>query len=153
MLAMENAKAKTGAKRMTGGTTRSKSDPLFKHVGALADFSSALISLAQAAPDRMTMSQGVFFLLAAGADLAGRPTTFTEIRETAGPSINRSMHTTYKVLLDEPLERVDAPRQKCLGWLQRHTNPLNGREKFLTLTPKGREIIREVLSAITGENL
>src|SRR3546814_14484898 len=58
-----------------------------------------MIALAEFAPDRMTMAQGVFFLLAASADIAGKPTTFTEIKEAQGEAINRSLHSTYRVLL------------------------------------------------------
>src|SRR3546814_1559155 len=75
---------------------RPKTDQLFKHVGALGDLSSAMIALAEFAPDRMTMAQGVFFLLAASADIAGKPTTFTEIKEAQGEAINRSLHSTYR---------------------------------------------------------
>lgn len=125
-------------------------DPLFKHVGALADFSSAMIVLAEFAPKSMTMAQGVFFLLAAGADLAGRPATFSAIRDTAGPVINRSLHSTYKTLLDGP-NRKDNPTQKGLNWLYREVNPSDEREKFLRLTPEGRRVIREVITAITGK--
>lgn len=127
-------------------------DPLFKHVGGLADFSSALIVLAELAPDRMTMSQGVFFLLAAASDLAGKPATFTSIKEAAGPQINRSLHTTYKVLLDGS-RRPENSRQQGLNWLRREENPADNREKLLRLTSKGRDVIREVLAALTNEDL
>jgi hypothetical protein len=126
----------------------SKIDPLFKHVGGLADFSAALIVLAEEAPDRMTMAQGVFFLLAASADLTGKPTTFTEIREAAGETINRSLHSTYRVLL-----KPSRTHPKALGWLERHENPQDNRQKFLKLTPKGRKIVREVVARLTGQDV
>jgi len=126
-----------------------KPDGLFKHVGELRDFGLAMLVLAELAPERMTMAQAIFFLLAAGADLAGRPATFSGIREAVGPVINRSLHTTYKVLLDGP-NRKDNPRQKGLNWLYRESNPNDEREKFLRLTPEGRRVIREVIIAITG---
>src|SRR3546814_6911872 len=95
---------------------------------------------------RMTMAQGVFFLLAASADIAGKPTTFTEIKEAQGEAINRSLHSTYRVLLTP-----SRTFPKGLDWLARVENPQDNREKLLKLTPKGREIIREVIAAYSGE--
>src|SRR3546814_624538 len=127
---------------------RPKTDQLFKHVGALGDLSSTMIALAEFAPDRMTMAQGVFFLLAASADIAGKPTTFTEIKEAQGEAINRSLHSTYRVLLTP-----SRTFPKGLDWLARVENPQDNREKLLKLTPKGREIIREVMAAYSGEDV
>lgn len=119
----------------------------------LGDLSAALIVLAEYAPERMTLAQGVFFLRAAVADLAGSPATFTAIRSATGDAVSRSLHTTYKVLLDGS-KRKDRPNQsRGLGWLTRVTNPADEREKFLTLTPKGREVLREVLTASAGNSL
>lgn len=127
---------------------REKPDPLFKRVRGLADLSSALIVLAEEAPDRMTTAQMVFFLLAASADLAGRAATFTEIREAQGEALNRSLHSTYRQLL-----KPSRTFPNALGWLDREENPADNREKFLKLTPKGRKVIREVVAALTGEDV
>jgi hypothetical protein len=125
-----------------------KPDPLFKHAGGLADLSSAMIVLAEEAPERMTCAQMVFFLLAGAADLAGRPTTFTEIYEAQGEAINRSLHSTYRQLL-----KPSRTFPKALGWLDRTENPADNREKLLKLTPKGRKVIAEVVAALTGEDV
>lgn len=135
-------------RRMQHAATRP--DPLFKHVRALHDFSSAVMTLAEFAPERMTLAQGVFFLLAAAADIAGRPATFTTVKEAAGPRVNRSLHTTYKVLLDEGRKRGEK-REDGLGWLTREENKADQREKYLRLTPKGREVVRELVVASTGD--
>src|SRR3546814_11742500 len=110
---------------------RPKTDQLFKHVGALGDLSSAMIALAEFAPDRMTMAQGVFFLLAASADIAGKPTTFTEIKEAQGEAINRSLHSTYLVLLTP-----SRTFPKCLEWITRVASPTQKRRKTVKRTPK-----------------
>jgi hypothetical protein len=129
-----------------------KSDRLFLHVGELADFSSALIVLAEMSPERLTCAQMVFFLLAGTADIAGKPATFTQIKETAGPAINRSLHTTYKVFLEGP-NRKDRPNgAPGLKWLSRAPNPADEREKLLKLTPQGRKVIEELLVALNPEN-
>lgn len=145
-----NARAKQtrDGRRMASGERRNT--PLLKHVGELRDFSASMIVLAELAPERMTMAQGIFFLLAATADLKGNPATFSAIRETVGPVINRSLHTTYKVLLQGP-SRKDNPKQKGLDWLYRETNPEDEREKFLRLTERGRVVIISVIIAITGD--
>lgn len=128
-----------------------RSDTLTLRVGDLTDFSTALIVLAELAPERTTMAQMTFFLVAATADLAGKPATFSSIKEAVGPLVNKSLHTTYKVFLDKPLKRSDyESKREGLGWLSREENPQDNREKFLRLTAQGRNIIAELLEAIDG---
>lgn len=129
--------------------TVKRSDPLFASLGELRSFSTALMLLAEHTPERMTLAQMVFFLYAGMADLRGTPATFTEIKEAAGPRINRSLHTTYKSLLSGA-RRSDRPKsaQTGLNWLRRDENPLDNREKLLRLTPKGRQILTELLETL-----
>ena len=110
----------------------------------LRSFSAALITVAELAPDRMTMSQMAFFLFAAMADLRGTPQTFSEIRDAAGPQIRKSLHTTYKILLDgsRRSDRADTPG---VGWLRREEDPSDNRRKFLRLTDRGRDIVRAII--------
>ncbi|EQB12675.1 hypothetical protein [Novosphingobium lindaniclasticum] len=133
-------------------TSRSRrSDQLTLRVGDLTDFSTALIVLAELAPERTTLAQMTFFLLAATADLSGKPATFSSIKEAVGPLINKSLHTTYKVFLDKPLTRSDyESKRQGLGWLYREENPVDNREKFLRLTAQGRNIIAELMEALDG---
>jgi len=139
------------AKQAAGGDGQSRDgkNPTLLHASALRDFSSGLIALAEAAPERMTFAQGVFFLFAGLADLAGKPATFSELRESVGGPISRSLHTTYKVFLDE----TDRQRrgQQALGWLSRETDPMDNRYKYLRLTKKGREVLASVIEAVSGE--
>jgi len=130
-----------------------RTDELFKHTSKLQDFSSALMALAEHVPERMTLAQTTFFLLAGIADISGRPTTFTAIKEASGDTINRSLHSTYKVLLEGP-NRKDRPnpRQKGLNWLKRESNPQDEREKFLRLTPEGRAVLVEVIKALANDH-
>jgi len=129
-----------------------KNDPLFAAVGEFRDFSTALMTLAEHAPERMSLAQMLFFLLAGMADLRGTPATFSEIKEATGDTINRSLHTTYKILLDGA-RRSDRPKSAARGlnWLRREENPLDDREKLLRLTPQGREELRDLLDAMRGE--
>lgn len=102
-----------------------------------------MVVLAEEAPDRMTLSQGMFFLLAASADLKGKPTTYTEIKEEFGEAVNRSLHGTYRVLL-----KPSRPYPNALGWLDRVEDPTDNRRKLLTLTSKGRTIIQSLIRAL-----
>lgn len=115
----------------------------------LRNFSTALIAAADLAPDRMTLSQLTFFLFAAMADIRGTPATFSDIRDTAGPRVRKSMHTTYKILLDgsRRSDRADTPG---VGWLRREEDPLDNRRKFLRLTPKGRNVVQAIGNAASG---
>lgn len=122
---------------------------LIKHVRPLKDFSAGLLTLATLAPDRLTAAQLTFFMLAGIADIYGHPTTFTEIRETTGERIGKSLHTTYKVFLDD--KNRDPRRQLALGWLLRETDPSDNRRKYLRLTKEGRKVMSEVINAISDE--
>lgn len=115
----------------------------------LRNFSTALIAAADLAPDRMTLSQLTFFLFAAMADIRGTPATFSDIRDAAGPRVRKSMHTTYKILLDgnRRSDRVDTPG---VDWLRREEDPLDNRRKFLRLTPKGRNVVQAIVNASSG---
>jgi DNA-binding MarR family transcriptional regulator len=99
-----------------------------------------MIILAEMAPERMTLSQAIFFLMTAIADLSGKQPTFSDIKEAVGTTINRSLHTTYRILLAK--SRV---YPNGLGWLRQELNPNDNREKFLRLTPKGRTVMLGVL--------
>ena len=115
-------------------------------MSVLRDFSVATVRAAELAPDRLTLGQLVFFLYAGMADLAGRPATFSEVRDAAGSRINKSMHSTYKVLLDGS-RRSDRKDTPGVGWLYTETDTTDNRRKLLRLTPKGVSI----LEAITTE--
>lgn len=125
---------------------RPTSDNLHAHVGSLVDLGAAMMAMAEMAPERMSVSQVIFFITAATADLAGKRPTFSEMRNSLGEDINRTLHATYRVLL-EPSRAYP----KGLGWLTRERNPADNREWFLKLTPKGRLVIKEVLRAL-GRN-
>ena len=112
------------------------------------DLSKSLLILANEAPERTTLAQMTFFLLAGTADLAGKPSTFTEIRDRVGPTVNRSLHTTYKVFLDRPLKRSDyQSKRQGLGWLTREIDPQDNRRNYLRLTAKGRRVLAKALGA------
>lgn len=115
---------------------------------ALKNFLAGMIVLAELSPRNLTLAQCTFFLTAAMADRAGRPATFTDLKEAVGEAVNRSLHSTYKVFLAEGRLR-DGTRQPGLGWLTRDTDPLDNRRKYLKLTPLGHSIVDEVTDAIT----
>lgn len=114
----------------------------------LRNFSAGLIALAEMGPDRLTLTQGAFFLLAGLADRTGRAATFSELRDAVGDTIGRSLHTTYKVFLDEGRWR-DGERQRGLGWLTADTDPNDQRRKYLRLTPTGQRIMDAVYASLT----
>nr|WP_294850003.1 hypothetical protein [uncultured Sphingomonas sp.] len=127
-------------------TTTTKPDPLFKSVSDFGNFSAGMMVLGELAPERLTMSQAIFFVLAASADLAGRDPTYTDVKEAVGDKINKSLATTYKIFL--PPSRV---YPNGLGWLVQEVNPNDTRVKFLRLSKKGRMVMREVLAGMKGE--
>lgn len=124
---------------------------LIGHAGGLRSFSSGLLALAELGPERMTVAQTTFFMFAGLADLAGKPATFTELRDLIGPVMSKSLHTTYKLFLGE--EGRDSKRQAALGWLMRETDPSDNRRKYLRLTKEGRRVLTEVIGAVTGEEV
>jgi hypothetical protein len=77
---------------------------------------------------------------------AGRKPTYSDIKEAVGDQINRSLHTTYRILL-EP-SRV---YPNGLGWLKQVPNPMDNRVKFLVMTPKGRKVMEEIMAALEGQ--
>jgi len=95
--------------------------------------------------ERMTASQLIFFMLAATSDLAGRPATFGDIKEMVGDRLNRSLHTTYRILM-EPSRAFP----KGLGWLTSDLNPADNRQKFIKLTPEGRKVMKALHKALKG---
>lgn len=149
---MLQAAASTTGQKQKMTTKPKRSEPLMLHTQDFVNFSAGMIVLAEMAPDRMSLSQGIFFILTATADLAGKDPTFSDIKEAVGETVNRSLHTTYRVLL-EP-SRI---YPQSLGWLRQEPNPMDARQKFLRLTPKGRAVMSGVLKAlganqpITGE--
>lgn len=66
---------------------------------AIRDLSAAMIALSEIAPHRMTLSQAIFFLAASAEIVSGRQPTYTEIKRAIGEDVNRSLKTTYRVLL------------------------------------------------------
>lgn len=118
-------------------------------VDDLRNFSTVLVALGEMTPERLTISQMSFFLLAALADATGRAATFTELRDTVGPALGRSLHTTYQVFLDRTRRRSDTSKtSEGLGWLERETDPTDNRKKYLRLTAKGREIVRALAAEL-----
>lgn len=111
-------------------------------IGSARDFQrfgETMLVLAELAPERMTLSQTIFFVLAGTAELSGKQPTFTDIKEAVGEQLNRSLHSTYRVLM-EPSRAFP----KGLGWLTTELNPNDNREKFIRLTAKGRSVLRAV---------
>jgi hypothetical protein len=119
-----------------------------QHTPALKNFSAGLLVLAELAPKHLTLAQCAFFMTAALADRAGRPATFTDLREAVGPAVNRSLHTTYKVFFTEGRVR-DGARVQGLGWIKAELDPLDNRRKFLRLTRIGQSVVDEIAAAIT----
>jgi hypothetical protein len=106
-------------------------------------FSTALLVIGELSPERMTLSQTVFFIIAGMTEINGGTPTFSAIKETIGDTLNRSLHTTYRILM-EPSKAFP----NGLGWLQTEVNPNDNRVKFITLTAEGRKVMEAVGRAI-----
>jgi len=110
------------------------------HVSELRALSKFLCGLADVASDRLSLTQAAFFLQAAIADAAGRPSTRTEIITSNRTWIRGSIRNSYRQLLEPSRVYPNA-----LGWLRTVENPLDAREKVLRLTDKGREIVEQAI--------
>jgi hypothetical protein len=119
-------------------------DPLRNHTGDLAGAAALLLYLSGAGSARLTTSQAAFFLLAAAAHLRGHPATLARLGEAVSePGFRPSVKNTYRQLL-EPSHAFP----NGLSWLKSETSPTNLREKVLTLTPTGRNVIQGALLAL-----
>lgn len=118
-------------------------DALWKRVSELGGASAFLLYLAEAASDRLTVSQATFFLLAATAEAQGKPKTRSQVIEVTGDRLTSSIRNSYKQLMAPSRNRPQA-----LGWLEVEQNDLDEREKFLRLTPQGKAVISAALSAL-----
>ena len=116
---------------------------LDKRIAALKGFSTGMLVLTEDSPDRMTMGQMFFFIIAAMRDMQGDPTTYTEIKEGFDDVVNKSLHSTYRQLL-----KPSRTFPKAIGWLDRWEDPVDNRRKLLTLTPKGRRVIQLLLATL-----
>lgn len=146
MLDLASIRITEGARVTTQAATTKRVDPLYKSVRDFGDFSAALIVLAEMAPERMTMSQAIFFVLTATADIAGKDPTYSTIKEAVGDQINRALHNTYRILLEPSRQYPNG-----LGWLRQEADPDDGRVKRLRLTKRGRTVMEEVLAALKGD--
>ena len=103
--------------------------------------------LARLAPERMTMSQAIFFLVAGSADLAGEQPTYTAIKDQLGDQLNRSLHTTYRIFM-EPSRAFP----KGLGWLTSEVCSADNRVKILSLTPEGKKVMQALAASMNGKS-
>lgn len=121
-------------------------EPLFLSLNEFVKFSEGMLVLADQAPERLTASQLIFFVLTATADIAGKHPTFSSIKESVGDQINKSLHSTYKIFLSP--SRV---YPNGLGWLRQELSENDSRVKFLRLTGEGRRVMTRLLRALTVE--
>ena len=101
-----------------------------------------LLYLASEGSDRLSLSQGAFFLLAATSEAAGKPATRTELLATQMGEA-KSIRNSYRQLL-EP-SRV---YPNGLGWLRAEENPMDAREQLLKLSEEGKRVIEAVLLSL-----
>lgn len=120
--------------------TQRPSRPLRESLDELGLLATALQALAERSPQRLTTAQVTFFLKAALRDVEGKATTFTGVRDEVGPSIRRSLHTTYRVFM-EPSRNFPS----ALCWLEGRTTASDLRAKTLHLTAEGEAVLRHVL--------
>ncbi len=127
---------------------------LSNYVGDFNDFTTALTTLAEYASERLTLPQLAFFITAGTADIKGHAATFSDIRDTLGESLNKSLHTTYKVFMAQARKRSDTKvRNPGLGWLTTEVDPEDNRRKYIHLTPTGRLVMTKLAQALTGDQL
>ncbi len=106
-----------------------------------------MIVVAESMPKRMTASQVIFFVAAASADLKGHAPTYSQIKDYIGEGVARSLHSTYRVLLEKCPAYPNG-----LGLLCQERNPADHREYFLRLTPKGRKLMERLALKLEPED-
>lgn len=107
-----------------------------------------LLYLAQAASERLTLTQAAFFMLAAAADAAGEPATRSALIQLHSEQFRGSIRNTYRQLL-EPSRAYP----KALGWLAQEPNPEDDRESFLRLTRVGGHVAARALLALGAKDI
>jgi DNA-binding MarR family transcriptional regulator len=149
MEARNMAKKPNNVERNRSTKTSTTSKHLSLSAADFLPFLAGLSTLASMAPERTSLSQMVFFLTAAQADLTGRPATFTDLKELLGEALGRSLHTTYRMLLEDK-DRAKGSKQPSLGWLRRVEDRADNRRKYLHLTPEGLRKMRSLRLAMKG---
>jgi hypothetical protein len=86
-LAVQKAFFSQVVSQMAGALTKSSNIQKLVAARTLRD---AISALAAEAPERMSLPQLLFFLHAAEADLSGKPSTFSAIREVLGRELINS---------------------------------------------------------------
>ena len=117
---------------------------LFEMRDAVLLLSNALKIASLAGCDRLTVPQLLFFLSVADADCSGHVITLTDIQENLGSAIGCSLHTTYKTLM-APRGRTNA---NGIGWIKSESNPNDLRQRFLSLTPLGLEVVTNMTDGL-----
>lgn len=123
--------------------TRATRPSLWRHVAKLAASSAFLIYLAEAGSHRLTVNQLAFFMLAASAEAAGKPATYSEIMADAEGLTQSGLKNSYRQLL-EPSRAFPS----ALGWLCVEENPADAREKVLRLSQDGYDVVSAALLAL-----
>lgn len=109
---------------------------------------SALMLFAYEVPSRVTIRQLLVFIEIARENRKGNNITVAEIRAKAGSDCNgdellgQSIGRSYQVFC-EPTKR----EPENLGWVETRSNEDDRRQKFLYLTPKGKEISDRLFGA------
>lgn len=116
---------------------------LWRRVGELGSASAFLMFLGEAGSDRLTISQGAFFMLAAAADARGAPSTRSELLRASGAEFRPSLRNSYRQLL-----KPSRMYPNALGWLEAKRNPDDDREQFLCLTAEGKAVVEGALLAL-----
>lgn len=137
-----NAKEQEGRSAITASKSRTPS--LGKYGRDFTAFSLAFSFLTEATPERLSMLQANFFVLAATLDIQGKPATFSQLREMLGERAS-SIASSYKVFLGATRHYPQA-----LGWLDTEDDPDDMRVRYLVLTDKGREIMSALHTAAYG---
>lgn len=115
---------------------------LKRRSGTLSRSSLAVLTLTERVPERLSLPQISFFLIAATADVADNPFTFSDVHELLGEK-GDSVRSTYGIFL-APSRRFP----EALAWLAQEIDPSDRRKKYLRLTNEGREIVAEYLKAL-----
>ena len=136
------SKTSTLPSRARSGTTSiSDKSATLRLVEALRN---ALEASTLEASDRLSVSQLLFFLEVAQRELLGHTSLVTDIRETLGKRIGKTLVNTYPTLM----EPDDYSRKNGLGWLEDRADPTDKRLKPLFLTERGRDVLAVMTAAM-----
>ena len=105
---------------------------------------SALMALLEQVDSRFSLPQAIFLLEVAAGTMRGQDRTYSDIKASFGDLFSAGLNSSYTTLLVPD----GKSSERGLGFVARTSNPNDLREKILTLTPEGHDVVAKMIEAI-----